>query len=449
MYSIKNQNFNNPVVLSEVAEKVLQIAKHKGLTELEISLFGGEGIETSVRENTCESIEHQKDKSIAITIYQNGRKGSAKSSDFSISSLSSTVESAATIARYSESDPYAGLIEQKYLCKEVIDLDLDHPWNIEIDEMVKIAKQAESAALKSSGQTLRSDGVNVSSYRGARVYANSLGFNHGYQSTRHNLSAIMIAESGSNEKQKGYWSSSHRDATKLMAPEKVGVLASVRAKRKLNAKKVTTGQYSVLSEPRVSSSIFGHVLSALSGKAQYEKNSFLADSLGKLVLPKFISISENPHLKAGPSSAPFDSDGVRTMQKYFVRHGCVRNYALNGYAAKKLQMEPTGNSGGHYNIAINGSDYGQKELIKSTKYGLLITDLMGFGVNLLTGDYSRGASGFLIENGELVHAVEEITIAGNLKEMLMGITQVGNDVDIEASIKVGTLCIDNMTVAGV
>jgi PmbA protein len=448
MYSIKNRNFNNPSALSEVAEQVLQIAKQKGLNELEISLFGGEGIEISIRETACESIEHQKDKSIAITVYQNGRKGSAKSSDFSISSLNNIVESAATIAGYTEVDPYAGLIEQKYLCKEIIDLDLDYPWNIEIDEMIKIAKDAESAALKDTRQTIRSDGVNISSYRGARVYANSLGFNHGYHSTRHGLSAIMIAESFPNQKQKGYWSSSHRDATKLMVAEEVGALASARAVRKLNAKKIPTGRYPVLFEPRISSSIIGHVLSAISGKAQYEKNSFLADSLGKLVLPNFISISEDPHLKTGPSSAPFDNDGVRTIQKNFVSSGCVRNYALDGYAAKKLQMEPTGNSGGFYNIAVTGGECGQKEMIQSVERGLLITDLMGFGVNLLTGDYSRGASGFLIENGELTHPVEEITIAGNLKEMLIGITQVGNDADIEASIKVGTLSVDSMTVAG-
>ncbi len=448
MYFNKNQNFNNPDVLSEVAEKVLHIAKQKGLTEIEISLFGGEGIETSVRDNTCESIEHQKDKSIAITVYQSGRKGTAKSSDFSIGSITSTIESAATIAGYSEADPYAGLIEKKYLCKKAINLDLDYPWDIEIDEMVQIAARAEISALDASAQTLRSDGAHVSKYRGAKVYANSLGFNQGYQSTRHSLSAIMIAENGPDEKQKGYWSSSHRDPIKLMSPEEIGALSCRRAEGKLNAKKIPTGQYAILFEPRVSAGIFGHVLSALSGKAQYEKNSFLADSLGKIVLPTFISISEDPHLQTGPSSAPFDSDGMGTMQKDFVRHGCVKNYALGGYAARKLKMEPTGNSGGCFNIAINGGEYNQKELIQATRSGLLITDLMGFGVNLLTGDYSRGASGYLIENGELVHAVEEITIAGNLKEMLMGITQIGNDEDLEASIKVGTLCIDSMTVAG-
>ena len=436
-----------PDYCASIAAQVLATANDNGADASEVAVAGGDGLSVTVRGGACEMIEHQRDKSLAVTIYKGGSKGSATTSDFSLEALRETVLAASRIADYAESDEYAGLAEARFLATDIPDLDLDHPWAISPENAIDLALDCERVAVAADKRIKQSDGCSVNRYRGTRAYANSHGFCAAHRATQNSISSVMIAEDGDGM-QRGYWYTASRSADELEDAEAVGKTACERTVAKLGARKIVTTELPVLFEARVAASLIGHLISAISGGAQYRRASFLLDALGEQVLPDFVTLDEQPHLPRGMGSAPFDDDGVATTAKEIVKKGRLETYLLSAYAARRLGREPSGNTGGVHNLSVNhgGRDFDQ--LVASLERGLIVTDLMGFGVNGVTGDYSRGASGFLVERGEIVQPVEEITIAGNLKQILLGIREVGSDIDYRGTIRTGSILVDSMAVAG-
>ena len=436
-----------PDYCASIATQVLATANDNGADASEVAVAGGDGLSVTVRGGACEMIEHQRDKSLAVTVYKGGSKGTATTSDFSLATLRGTVLAASRIADYAESDECAGLAEAGFLATDILDLDLDHPWTISPENAIDVALDCERVAVAGDKRIKQSDGCSVNRYRGIRAYANSHGFCAAYRATQNSISSVMIAEDGDGM-QRGYWYTATRNADELEDAEAVGRMACERTVAKLGARKIVTTELPVLFEARVAASLIGHLISAISGGAQYRRASFLLDALGEQVLPDFVTLDEQPHLPRGMGSAPFDDDGVATTAKECVKKGRLETYLLSAYAARRLGREPSGNAGGVHNLAVShgGRDFDQ--LVASLERGLIVTDLIGFGVNGVTGDYSRGASGFLVERGEIVQPVEEITIAGNLKEILLGIREVGSDTDYRGTIHTGSILVDSMAVAG-
>ncbi len=440
-------DYNVPETLDTLACDVLERATAQGVDAAEVAISAGEGLAVTVRDGACETVEHERDKSLAVTVYLGGRKGSATTTDFSGDALAETVAAARRIAEHGEVDEHAGLAAAEFLARDIPDLDLDHPWDIDAERAIALALDCERAALAHDPRIRQSDGASVNRYRGTRAYANSHGFHGAYRGTRHSISAVMIGADDAGM-QRGYWYSSNRRPELLEDAAAIGRTAGARTVAKLGARRIPTTALPVVFENRVAAGLIGHLVGAISGGAQYRRASFLLDALGEAVLPAALSLSERPHLPAGPASAPFDSDGVATAPKTIIDGGRLTTYLLSAYAARRLGRTPTGNAGGTHNLLLTPGTRSLEEMIASLDRALLVTDLMGFGVNAVTGDYSRGASGFLVERGERVHAVEEITIAGNLKTMLLGITEVGSDIDASASVQTGSILIDRMTIAG-
>ena len=407
-------DFNQPETLGRIACETLEMATAAASAEaeVEVALSAGEGFSVTVRNGACETVEYERDKSLAVTVYLGGRKGSATTSDFSAVAIAETLAAARLIAEHGEVDRYAGLAETEYLASEVVDLDLDHPWEIDATEAIALAIRCEQSALQFDHRVQQSDGASVNRYRGTRAYANSRGFHAAYRGTRHGISAVMIGSDEHGAMQRGYWYASGRDASDFDAVESIGTTAAQRTAAKLGARKIATTELPVLFEPRVAAGLVGHMVSAISGTAQYRRASYLLDALGDNVLPPALDLVERPHLRGASGSAPFDSDGVATRDKTVVAAGKLETYLLSAYSARRLGRTPTGNAGGTHNLVLTPGGRTREALIGSLERALLVTDLMGFGVNTVTGDYSRGASGFLIEGGEIVHPVEEITIAG-------------------------------------
>ncbi|MCB1748912.1 MAG: metalloprotease PmbA [Gammaproteobacteria bacterium] len=425
----------------------LEIATASGVGEAEIAVSAGEGLSVTVRDGACETLEYERDKSLAVTVYLDGRKGSATTTDFSRAALEDTIAAARRIAEHGEADPYAGLAEARYLATNVPDLDLDHPWELSAEEAIALALDCERVALGEDKRIRQSDGASVNRYRGTRAYANSHGFHGAYRGTRHAVSAVMIgADDGGM--QRGYWYSSARDPARLEDPAAVGRRAAERTVAKLGARRIATTTLPVIFEHRAAAGLIGHLVSAISGGAQYRRASFLLDALGEAVLAPALSLDERPHLPGALGSAPFDGDGIATREQTIVHAGRLETYLLGAYAARRLRREPTGNAGGTHNLVLVGATQPLEAIVGRLERGLLVTDLMGFGVNGVTGDYSRGASGFYIENGEIAYPVEEITIAGKLREMLCGITAVADDALEDMSIHTGSLLVERMAVAG-
>ena len=440
-------DYNRPTVLEEIAVDTVNHARRAGALACEVGISAGEGLSITVRDGACETVEHERDKSLSITIYLDGRKGSATTSDFSPAALAETVGAALRIAQVAEADSYAGLAEPQFLATEVADLDLDHPWNLDAETAIELALTCERAARGSDRRLKQSDGCSVNRYRGSRAYANSHGFHAAYRGTRHGLSAVMIAQDGGGM-QRGYWFTSGRNHNELEDAESVGITAASRTLAKLGARKIATTRLPVIFEARIAGGLLGHVIGAISGAAQYRRASFLLDALDEQILPKFVTVTEDPHRPGALGSAPFDDDGVATKPKTIIDSGRLVTYLLSAYAARRLGRTPTGNAGGVHNLVVTHGERELEAIIAGYERALLVTDLMGFGVNGVTGDYSRGASGFLIENGAVVHAVEEITIAGNLKTMLKDIREIGADVDRRGTVHIGSVVIGEMAVAG-
>jgi PmbA protein len=433
--------------LKQIAEDVLKQAKQAGASSAETEVSYGTGQNVSVRLGEVENIEYNRDKGVSVTVYFQDRKGHASSSDVSPQALKDTVEAACNIAKFTANDPFCGLADAALMANAFPDLSLSHPWQISVDDAIDIARQCEQAALDVDSQRItNSEGASVYTNAGVFAYANSHGFNHGYPSTRHSLSCSVIAEED-DAMQRDYWYSSARAAEDLASAITVGKRAGERTVRRLGCKPIKTGQYPVLFEAPLAGSLISSFISAISGGSLYRKSSFLLDSLGKSVGAPLLNIEELPHIIKGSASSAFDSEGVATTSRQLVKDGVLQGYVLSSYSARKLGMQTTGNAGGTHNLIIQSTHKSLDDLLKLMGTGLLVTEVLGHGLNMVTGDYSRGAAGFWVENGIIVHPVEEITIASNMKEMLQQIIGIGADVIPNSSKLTGSILIERMTVA--
>lgn len=433
--------------LKTLVEDLLKEAKSLGASAAEAGLSVESGLSVSVRMGEVETIEHNRDKGLGVTVFFGNRKGSASTSDFSMQAVKSTVKAACDIARFTEDDAYAGLPDEKLMAKDIPELDLYHPWNVSADEAIELAKECEDSARAEDKRIINSEGGSVSSHSGIRVYGNSQGFLNGYNTSRHSMSCSMIAEQD-GAMQRDYFYDVNRNADLLASASGIGKEAAKRTVERLGAKSMPTCQVPVIFKAEVARGLLSHLLSGIRGGAQYRKASFLLDQLDKQIFPKHIRLDERPHLHGGLASAPYDSEGVVTKEHDVVSDGILRSYVLDSYAARRLNMQSTGNAGGVHNLYINHDDISLAAMVKDMGKGLLITEVMGQGVNTVTGDYSRGAAGFWVENGEIQYPVEEFTLASRLQDMFMGLQQVGNDLDMRGGVITGSWLIDNMTVAG-
>lgn len=428
-------------------DSVISQATNLGASAAEAGLSSSGGLSIAVRNGELESIEHQQDKVLTLSTYRGQRKGTATTTDFSLKSLEETVAAADRIARYGEEDPFAGLIDPSYLATEIPDLDLDHQWEIDAESAIELAKTCDATARAVDARVDQVDDVSVNQHRGLRGYASSAGFNHAYYGTRHSMSCVVVGK-GESGMQRGYWYSSARNANDIEAPEAIGARAGERTIAKLGATKIATETVPVIFEAPLAGGLIGHLVSAVSGGSLYRGASFLVDSAGKSIFPAHVNITEAPHLSGALGSAPFDSEGAKTCERKLIDAGVLTGYVLESYAARRLELAPTGNAGGVHNLIVSHADLNFDELVAQMGRGLIVTDLMGFGINLVTGDYSRGASGFWVEGGEIAYPVEEITIAGNLGEMFKHFVTSANDVDKRGNIRSGSILIESMTVAG-
>ncbi|MFZ4534975.1 metalloprotease PmbA [Propionivibrio sp.] len=443
--------FSHPLeTLQQFAQDVLTYAKKSGASDCEVDVSEGFGQSVTVRCNEVETIEYNRDKGIGVTIYLGQHKGHASTSDFSSAALRETVEAALNIARFTAADPSAGLPDAALLATRqegFSDLDLYHPWLLSVESAIDLARRCEQAAFAVSPQVTNSEGATVSIQEGQFISANSLGFMGGYPTSRHYLSCSVIAGKEENM-QRDDWYSSSRDSLGIASPEAIGDYAARRALARLGARKIKTCKVPVLFEAPLAASLVGSFVHAVSGGSLYRKTSFLVDSLGKRVFSKKMQISERPHLPGGMASSAFDNDGVRTHDREVVVNGVLQGYFLSAYTARKLGLQTTGNAGGCHNLIVHPGKRDFRGLLKKMGRGLLVTELLGQGVNYVNGDYSRGAAGYWVEGGKIVHAVEEVTIAGNLRDMFRNVAAVGNDVLVRGSKQVGSILIEQMKVAG-
>jgi PmbA protein len=433
--------------LASVIEQVLAEAKKSGATAAEAGVNISQGLSVTVRLGEVETVEHTRDKGMGVTVYFGQRTGSASTTDFSDKALRETVRAACTIAKFTAEDDCSGLADPDRLAKDIPDLQLHHPWNPGTDRAIELAREAEAAARAVDKRIANSEGGSLSTHEGLDVYGNSNGFLGTVVGTRHSLSVSVIAQDESGM-QRDYWYTVARDAKNLESAPLVGQTAARRALWRLSSKKLPTRQCPVLYEAPLATSLLSHFIGAVRGTSLYRQASFLLDALGKPVFSDFVRIHEQPHLKGAQGSAAFDGEGVATQARDLIRDGILQGYVLDSYSARKLNMHTTGNAGGVHNLTIDPGKEDLPALMKRMNTGLLVTELIGFGVNTITGDYSRGAAGFWVENGEIQYPVEEITIAGNLKDMFRHVVAVGSDVDTRGNIRSGSILIENMTVAG-
>jgi PmbA protein len=437
--------------LKQLARDVLQYAREKGGTDAAVEISEGSGLSVSVRKSKIETIEQNKDKGLGVTVFIGQKRGNASTSDFSAASLRATVEAAYNIARFTADDDCAGLADDDMLEKNPRDLQLFYPWTISTEEAVVLAQRAEAAAFAVDPRVTNSEGAGVHVQQSHFVAANSRGFIGGYPYSRHTISVAPIAGKGA-KMQRDDWYSSVRDAKKLAQPEAIGRYAAERALARLNARKLDTRTCPVLFEAPLAAGLLGAFVQATSGGALYRKSTFLLDSLGKSIFPSHIQVSEDPHVIGAIGSAPFDEEGVRTVARDVVKDGVLQGYFLSTYSARKLGMKTTGNAGGSHNLSLTSSQTKKNDdfvaMLKKMGTGLLVTELMGQGTNYVTGDYSRGASGYWVENGVIQYPVEEITIAGNMKDMFQDIVAVGADVLVRGTKQTGSILIEKMVVAG-
>lgn len=438
---------HDQATLQSLVNDMLTHAARQGATACAAEASVGMGQSIGVRKGEVETVEYNRDKGLSVTVYLGQRRGNASTSDFSSKAIHDTVDKALTIARYTAEDAFAGLPDQEQLAHETHDLALFHPWTQPVDEAIELARQCESAALAVDARITNSEGASVSTQQSLFVHGNSLGFLAGYPSSRHGFSCAVIAESAQGM-QRDYWYSSARSANDLLTPETVGRRAGERTVRRLDARRIKTCQVPVLFEAPIASGLLSHFVSATSGSHLYRKSSFLLDSLGQRIFPDWVNIREEPHLLRGLASSPFDNEGVITSARNIITAGELRGYFLSSYSARKLGMTTTGNAGGSHNLLVNNSGEDFAGLLARMGTGLLVTELLGHGINMVTGDYSRGAAGFWVEQGEIQYPVEEITIAGNLKQMYQDIVAIGTDIETRSSRQTGSILIANMTVAG-
>lgn len=433
--------------LDDVAATVLAKAKALGATGAEVSASVSTGYEVSVRLGEVDVLEHQQDKGVGVTVYFGQKKASASSSDTREESLLKTVEAACALAKYTSEDPCAGLAERELLAYDYPDLALYYPWDLAVEQAIELAREAEAVGMSLDKCIKNSEGFNVSVGRSYGVYANSNDFLGGHASSRHSLSASYIASKG-DEMERDYAYTVARDPLNLVASQDVASLAAKRAIARLAGRKVKTGQMPVIFDAQIAPGLFGHFLAAIRGGNLHRKSSFLLDKKGKKIFADHLSVGEDPHLLGGLASSAFDGEGVRNQVRSIVQDGVLQDYSLSCYSARQLGLKTTGNAGGNYNIIPTVSNFDQAALLKHMGRGLLITEVMGQGVNIVTGDYSRGAAGFWVENGEIQYPVTEITIASNLADMFMKMAVVGCDINRNSSVATGSILIESMMVAG-
>ena len=437
--------------LENLAHAVLERARGAGASGCDCDVSEGYGLTVTVRKGRPDTIEHNRDRSIGVTVYfgerPKVRRGHASTSDFSKAALEQTVDAAVAIARHTAEDDCAGLPDAELLARETPDLDLYHPWDLSTEDAVDLAKRCEAAAFAVSRKIRNSEGATVSAQQTQFVFANSLGFTGGFAGSRHWLSCAVIAED-KGLMQRDDWYSASRLPAKIADPRALGRYAGQRAAARLGARKIPTCQAPVLFEAPAAIGLIGHFVSAVNGGNLYRKTSFLVDSLGKEIFSSNVFIDERPHERQGMASSAFDEEGVATHERPIVRNGVVEGYFLGSYAARKLGMKSTGSAGGHHNLFVRSEGPDFAGMLRTMKRGLLVTELLGQGVNLVTGDYSRGAAGYWVENGEIAFPVEEITIAGNLREMFKRIAAIGSDVVGRSGRSSGSILVENMTIAG-
>ena len=433
--------------LKAVVQQVLDEAKNQGASAAEASVSIDNGLSVSARLGEVETVEFHCDQGLGITVYFGQQKGSASSNDVSPDSLKETVRAACSIARYASPDEYAGLPDAADLATQFPDLDLYHPWAVNAEQAIDLAIRCEDAARNFDPAISNSEGASVNSHSGVRVLGNSLGFLQGYQSTRHSISCSVLAGSGDNM-QRDYWYSVARHQLALESAQQVGEEAARRTLARMNATSLSTRQCPVLFAPQMAQGLIGALIGAVSGGSLYRKASFMLDQLDKQIMPSFVRIHEQPLLKGALGSSSYDGEGVATQTRDIVSEGILRGYVLSSYSARKLGMRTTGNASGVHNLTVDPGELDFNGLLTLMGTGLLVTELLGQGVNRVTGDYSRGASGFWVENGVIQFPVEEITIAGNLKTMLSNIVAIGNDVDLRGNIRTGSILLEKMSIAG-
>ncbi|WP_147194586.1 metalloprotease PmbA [Pantoea sp. MBD-2R] len=443
-------------LLSQVAEqrKTLEQAVATALELAKVSTDGAEvavtrttGISVSTRYSEVENVEFNSDGALGITVYHQNRKGSASSTDLSPDAIKRTVQAAIDIARYTSPDPYAGVADRELLAFDAPDLDLFHPTDLDPDRAIELAARAEEAALKSDSRITNTEGGSFNSHVGIKVFGNSHGMIQGYSSSRHSISASVIAEAD-GDMERDYAYTIGRAIGDLQTPEWVGQECARRTLSRLSPRKLSTMKAPVIFAAEVATGLFGHLVGAISGGSVYRKSTFLLDSMGKQILPEWLTIQEQPHLLKGLASTPFDSEGVRTENRDIIKDGVLQTWLLTSYSARKLGLQSTGHAGGIHNWRINGQGDSFEQLLKKMGTGLVVTELMGQGVSGITGDYSRGAAGFWVENGVIQYPVSEITIAGNLQEMWRNMVTVGSDIETRSNIQCGSVLIPEMKIAG-
>jgi PmbA protein len=433
--------------LRNIAQDMLDYARQRGATAASADVSVGFGQSVTVRHGEVETIEYNRDKGLSVTVYLGQQRGNASTSDFTPQAVRDSVDAALSIARYTAKDDCSGLPDADMLARDCPDMDLYHPWDLPVDAAIELAKRCEQAALDADRRISNSEGATVNLHEAQFITANSLGFIGGFPTSRHSLSCAVIAGED-DAMERDYWYAVARDAKDLMDEQQVGRIAAERTVRRLNARQIDTMQVPVLFEATIASGLLGSFVSAVSGGSLYRKSSFLLDQMGKQIFAPHINISDVPDIRKGLASSPFDDEGVRTERRNIVENGVLCGYFLGSYSARKLGMRTTGNAGGNHNLILQSGALDFNGLLRQMGRGLLVTELLGQGVNQVTGDYSRGAAGFWVEHGEIQYPVQEITIAGNLKDMFRNIVAVGNDVLVQGSKQCGSILLEGMTVAG-
>ena len=451
MSEVRNAKLVDSAVLEQAAETALQHAKKLGANQAEVKLSNSLGQSINVRNQALESVEVHNDRSMSINVYRNHCSGSASTADFSDQGIQSAVEAAVSIAKQTEADDCFGLADKALLAASNIDstvLNQNHPWDASIGDLIEIAQQCEQAGFDVDKRVNNTEGVAVNTYAGISLYANSDGFTGSSLGTSHSMSCSLIAQQD-QDMQRDYWYSSNCNPNLLETAETIGAKAGQRTVRRLGGRQIESCQVPVLFEAPLASSLISHLVSSILGGALYKKASFMQDRLGEQIFPEWINIDENPHLAGEYRSAFYDNEGVATPEKRsIIENGQLVSYVLSSFTSRKLNMQTTANAGGLRNVIITQTGESLNELIAKMHTGFLVTELIGSSVNIVTGDYSRGASGFWIENGETQYAVQEVTVAGNLLDMFQGISAVGSDTDERNNIKTGSILLDKLTVAG-
>ena len=438
---------NETAGLRDSVAAALDEARSRGVDQAEVAVSHDIGLSATARLGDVESLEYTNDRGVWVTVYKDSRKGSASTSDVSPDAIREAVSKACAFASYTAQDEYAGLADADRMCRDVPDLQLDFPWQLDAPEAIDLAIECEAAALSLDKRITNSEGATIWTNRGVRAYGNTHGFTGSYAKTGHSISCAVLGECDGGM-QRDYHYSSARDHTDLEAPAAVGEQAAEKAIARLGAQKIPTTKAPVLFIPELAKGFLGHAVSAIAGGAQYRRSSFLLDAIGQAILPDFVNIAERPHLPKGMASAPYDAEGVATWDRDIVKQGVLKGYILSSYSARRLGLDTTANAGGAQNLVVSSNASDREALVSQMGTGLIVEELIGQGVNLVTGDYSRGAVGHWVENGEIKFPVHEITIAGNLRDLYTRIVAIADDRDLRGGVRCGSLLVDGMTIAG-